>query len=72
MKKTIFAGVLSLSLLSGGTSFGLAAQPNLSEARSRLLETTLKICYISTRTTLDLCSKEDSPDTDKKQKKGNR
>jgi hypothetical protein len=72
MKKAIFAGLLSLTLLSGGTSVWLAAQPNLSAARTRLLETTLKIWFISTQATLNHCNKEDSPDSDQHQKKSSR
>jgi hypothetical protein len=72
MKKAIFAALLSLTLFSGGTSFWLAAQPNLSAARIRLLETTLKIWFVSTQATLNLCNKENLPDSAQNQKKGSR
>ena len=38
---TVFAAVLSLTLASGGAGLHLSAQPNLTEAQNRLLNSAL-------------------------------
>jgi hypothetical protein len=70
MKTFALSLALSISLLSGGTSFWLVAQPNISEAHSHLLETTLKLWLFSTQKTLELCSKDET--TVEHKKKGQR
>jgi hypothetical protein len=71
MKTIALSLALSISLLCGGTSFWLVTQPNISEARSHLLETTLKLWLFSTQKTLELCSKDEKT-VEHKKKKGRR